>query len=601
MDDEDDPEFQNALRQAIENSIFHSLTDEEAYQQALRNSLLDNASAPDVLRAMEEERERNEERLGQNWRHGHSEYDENGIETITLFDTDDEEDEGRDQSDQQGSNQAGPARITHERPDVIEISSDDERDAAPPPPDKEDELDDTINYLAAERARVRRELVNIDREHQDSDDEDVVLRHKPSRKRRILSSSDEDVAPAPPAPPRAPSPDDEKLAARLARFSKTLRRQRAPRPPSPRPPSPDEESLARRAGKGKSKAGQLSAPQPPLPPSPPAGPLGDRAAIEEGIYEDYYKFRARFPAILGWLKYLQTVYGDRMSLAHEEGSSYDIVYSDRNYPETNMMYAVRPIGSQAENDYPELPAARSIADDRKRTRNRLALFYMTVDKSKISLEEFPGSRLCRLVIRPGQEAYIKPAQKATRRGLAYPTSFLRRLEDGRAQGKRFVVAVLFLQGTTAQGKPMRHANALIYDTRRGELMRIEPHGTTSTSYDWNFLDAECRALVARNSSIFPNGYAGPAVTCPVPDGPQRLTGRATLPQKTYTTAKGRIVRMAAAGYCGAWSLLIIQRRLQYPDKDIRQIMQELVDMTPNDLERAIRLFAAAVWGRTPHR
>ena len=76
---------------------------------------------------------------------------------------------------------------------------------------------------------------------------------------------------------------------------------------------------------------------------------------------------------------------------------------------------------------------------------------------------------------------------------------------------------------------------------------------------------------------------------------------ATLPLKTYTTAKGQTVRMETAGYCGAWSLLIIQRQLQYPNKDLPQIIRELVVMTPNELEYAIRIFAAAVWKCDPSR
>ncbi len=141
--------------------------------------------------------------------------------------------------------------------------------------------------------------------------------------------------------------------------------------------------------------------------------------------------------------------------------------------------------------------------------------------------------------------------------LTIPDSFI---NDCLRSSHRFVYAPLILAPFWSVG----HENVLFFDKRAKTIERFDPHGITEEGRAFYKTDALDQALAAHFANLGFT-YASPTDLCPN-FGRQGKHG----PQ-IYEQA------MSKQGFCQAWSLWWVLRRIQHPSEPAAQLLSQSMD------------------------
>jgi hypothetical protein len=136
----------------------------------------------------------------------------------------------------------------------------------------------------------------------------------------------------------------------------------------------------------------------------------------------------------------------------------------------------------------------------------------------------------------------------------------------------------------------RHQNMIIINLVKKEIYRFEPHGErTFDRSEYHKIDDTLEYIfteqISEYNSEYQFKYIRPASVCPFAIGFQQIE------QQVITEYN------EPAGYCVAWSYLIIDIVLEHPDKDIDYIMTKLtytLGFNPDNLRNYIRSYVKFV-------
>jgi hypothetical protein len=133
-------------------------------------------------------------------------------------------------------------------------------------------------------------------------------------------------------------------------------------------------------------------------------------------------------------------------------------------------------------------------------------------------------------------------------------------------------------------EPVSHANLIVIDIPNGTLLRYEPHGATTTAYDYSRLDELLQKFVEKHHQVFHGGYIRPEGFCSA-DGMQ-----AKAEYAIHTEFGGRPAERDV-GWCTVVSLMFLHLKLAYPRLSNKEVERLITSKSAGYLKDAVRSYA----------
>ena len=300
---------------------------------------------------------------------------------------------------------------------------------------------------------------------------------------------------------------------------------------------------------------------------------------------NYYKFRGDYKnTVFPWLKFLEKEHENACVIKDKGGRS--ITYYDKPQLQKRAKVFKR---KKETLDYKEGTVLHYDSG-----KDYYYLYKKQTKKGankQYSITQKPGYEKSYFTKIPKtEEHYMVDATPAIKAGLYIHDSVNDMIKECTKRKKRYSIAVMRIVGA----KKMRHANAIIYDNVKKTLTRFEPHGASSSRYDWVTLDEEFDRYVNKHRDIF-SSYNRPIDYCPRV-GPQTKEQYALYAKRGYTrlsSGKSVFVRQEAGGFCAAFSLMFLHYKLSYPDKTDSEI-SDMMNKEPDMIAKDIRSYMATI-------